>query len=459
MTKGILVCAILLSLPLTWHNPKRLVSETELQLGGDAFSRECQPFPCSDDRLPPLPLQRGGPRFTLSQRYPTSKPSLPMPWIDNNRALDFRLQSQWKDYLNVILQQCLRDNIPVDWNPNLNTQDPRWFHAPWMHYGSIGREPLRGLTYERKSRMYELSPSQKDIHQSWAVSLYNKIGAYTFYKVWKNPNSPDITNIEFNEGTVAIKLLFTQADTDSVPYLQDSLVWKAFIFNTVPVRTQDINISDARKPQDVRLIQVDLAVRDNRAGVSRWVFGTYIYNSHIKPSTECKFDVFCKLAPMGIMWGNNNPIYYKNKPETRDSYFTEKENLPNELLQARDSRIETRRDWKFGLGYEGRLNGPLDNPESSCLSCHSTAKRPYADFVPPDNSITTNREEWFRTFDARDRNQRPAFMRDHIPFDFSQQLAAGIHYFCGHPDHKDSSPCKSKKEIFKIISGKEGKPD
>jgi hypothetical protein len=32
-------------------------------------------------------------------------------------------------------------------------------------------------------------------------------------------------------------------------------------------------------------------------------------------------------------------------------------------------------DW-HGLGWGERLNGPIDNPASACLSCHMTAQWP-----------------------------------------------------------------------------------
>jgi hypothetical protein len=36
------------------------------------------------------------------------------------------------------------------------------------------------------------------------------------------------------------------------------------------------------------------------------------------------------------------------------------------------------------LGWLGRLNGPVDNPQSACLSCHGTAQSPVVSpMVPP----------------------------------------------------------------------------
>jgi hypothetical protein len=54
---------------------------------------------------------------------------------------------------------------------------------------------------------------------------------------------------------------------------------------------------------------------------------------------------------------------------------------------------------KAHLGVDGRLNGPIDNPVSACMSCHGTAQAPsLADFRPPTSSSAcfSERANWFR---------------------------------------------------------------
>jgi hypothetical protein len=51
-----------------------------------------------------------------------------------------------------------------------------WYHAPWMHYGDAGREPLHGLTSERYTPPRELSATQQRTTQTWAVGFYNAAG-------------------------------------------------------------------------------------------------------------------------------------------------------------------------------------------------------------------------------------------------------------------------------------------
>ena len=59
------------------------------------------------------------------------------------------------------------------------------------------------------------------------------------------------------------------------------------------------------------------------------------------------------------------------------------------------------------LGWNGRLNGPADNPESSCMSCHMTAQYPVLYpasplFLPEDQRPavgSTEWREWFRSLE------------------------------------------------------------
>jgi hypothetical protein len=53
---------------------------------------------------------------------------------------------------------------------------------------------------------------------------------------------------------------------------------------------------------------------------------------------------------------------------------------------------------KAHLGVDGRLNGPVDNPASACMSCHSTAQAPsLANMIPPASGpCAPMRSNWFR---------------------------------------------------------------
>jgi hypothetical protein len=245
---------------------------------GARAAQQASAFPDAHDKPP---AGWTGPVFRLSQSYPSSLPSLgTAPW----RQIDFRTQST--QYLKAVLTYALAGNTAVDFRGQDNTVR-KWYHAPWMHAGPAGREFIHGLTRERPSRPGELAPTQTSQTQSWAVSMYNPRGGYVLGRVWKNHSAPDPTKAKFPEGTVAFKLLFTSAPVSQVPYLVNSLEWQA-----------DINRSSGTTPRPVlRLLQVDVAVRDSRAdSTTGWVFGTFVYNGQAPGAT-----VWDRLVPVGAM--------------------------------------------------------------------------------------------------------------------------------------------------------------
>jgi hypothetical protein len=173
--------------------------------------------------------------FKLSQCYPQDEPRLSreeLPWYDDKerKELDFLNKKDQARYLAAILEYCYQENLENDWVVEKNKKR-KWFHAPWMDYGGTGREPIRGLTYELPSTPGKLAERQERMVQNWAVSFYNAPGGYVLGQVWKNSQAPDPKKAVFPNGTVAVKLLFTEATADEVPYLtgQEGREWQAYI--------------------------------------------------------------------------------------------------------------------------------------------------------------------------------------------------------------------------------------
>ena len=157
------------------------------------------------DARDPAPEDWKGPVFRLSQSYPKVLPAEEKyPW----RGFDFR--TQYKEYLEAVLKYCLEGNVEVDWDISKNSVRD-WYHAPWLHWGRNGREFVHGLTHERVALPEELARTQTSMFQNWAIGMYNEPGGYVVGRVWKDPNVPDPTAAKFPDGTVALKLLFTQA--------------------------------------------------------------------------------------------------------------------------------------------------------------------------------------------------------------------------------------------------------
>jgi hypothetical protein len=361
-----------------------------------SFSVEVR-FPDSHD---PAPAGWTGPVFRLSQDYPTTLPNEQKPW----KAFSF--ETQPAEYVDAVYKYVREGNQEVEWVVQDN-KVRRWYHAPWMHYGDSGREFVHGLTRERTTPRptpalpAELHPNQTSCFQNWAVSFFNAPGGYQLGRIWADPWAPDATQALFPEGTVAAKLLFTSADETQVPYLKNALEWQA---NVSDLPAQDLNCRERlrRKVQTVRLLQIDLAVRDDRANpTAGWVFATLSYDGDRAGATP-----FDRMVPVGLMWGNDplrTPADQAAGKKIADNWINPDSRTPQHL------------------GFLGRLNGPVDNPRSSCLSCHATAQTPArSPMIWPENR-PDQAPRWFRNINAGE-----SFDARSISTDYSLQVAVGI---------------------------------
>jgi hypothetical protein len=342
-------------------------------------------FPDAHD---PAPSGWAGPVFRLKQDYPEA-----LPAAGNRPWMQFSFKTQPNEYMRAVLNYALDGNREADFTVQNNTVRG-WYHAPWMHAGDAGREFIHGLTRERSSRPRELHPDQAGTWQNWAVSIYNPRGGYTIGRVWRNQNSPDPSVAKFPIGAVSVKLIFTEAPVAEVPYLAGSVEWQA-----------DINrANNAGARPTLRLLQMDVAVRDSRASsTTGWVFGTFVYDSSAAGATP-----WDKLVPVGLMWGNDPTLI-------------------GTTTALRETRINASLQIPQHLGFEKRLNGPIDNPRSSCTSCHSTAQiqadlsRTARAAIPPANATLQTLRLYFRNI----KSGQP-FDAGALPLDYSLQLQNGI---------------------------------
>lgn len=158
----------------------------------------------------------------------------------------------------------------------------------------------------------------------------------------------------------------------------------------------------------MKLLQIDIAVRDSRAdSLTGWLFGSFVYQADAPGMTA-----WDKMVPIGLMWGNDPEILEDKLPEgvtLRESWINPDLKLPH-------------------YGRAGRMNGPVDNPSSSCLSCHSTAQYAAVQRMTPDEQA--DREMIRRYF----RNLKPGepFDEGQMSLDYSLQLSVGIQNFYNH---------------------------
>jgi hypothetical protein len=269
-----------------------------------------------------------------------------------------------------------------------------------------------------------LGAAQTKCRQNWAVGFYNPIGGYVLGRIWSGvrdgtSSQPDLGTLPFPEGTVVAKALYTQSDATEVPLLAGAPTIQAHIVrddtpndNTCPSETDTKGKPSPRAEATLHLLQLDVAVRDARAPATGWAFGTFIYDGRL-PGT----DPWDKLRPVGLMWGND--------PGLADADVASGKK-PAEGVVLSD----------FGLGRafgrSGRMNGPVDNPVSSCLSCHSTAEFPSsAPMTPGKTDPWTVASCWFRDLPgtrAFGGTPTPALcgaVNGQKSLDYSLQLAVG----------------------------------
>jgi len=388
MKKGILTIVLTALLVLNHTalaEPTTFLSQEEFTAKLINLPKEVQPeflkwgrakFPSFDpNHAPPA----GTKTFELSQQYPADyKVGEKFPW----EKIDFK--SHPNEYLFAVLDYCLEGNRTVDFKVQNNTVR-KWYHAPWLHDdfrqdsngdpNGAGREYHRGMTRERRSREFELHTLQDVRAQNWAVGFYNDRGGYTLGKVWKTASGfPDPTKANFPDNTVTFKLLFTDAPVAKVPYLKGSLEWTANIYS-------DTSYKPPRLDRTVRLLQIDVAVKDPRVSAGTgWIFGTLIYDGDSVGKNPWN-----RMVPVGISWGDDGSEDSRiNEEGAFVNTSLQESRLNSFLIEVPDADYGHKAYMRhFGLG--GRLNGPVDNPISSCISCHGRAGT-YADALPVNSN-------------------------------------------------------------------------
>lgn len=370
-------------------------------------------FPSHDGEIPPATEYRG-PLFQLSAEYPDLPPeSQNEPWLDVDPMADPDA------YLLVLRDYFFEGMIEADFRAQDN-EVRTWYHVPWMHVGDNPREAIRGLTSERASRCKELGPTQTKRQQNWGIGFYNPAGGFTVGQVWADHTQPDAGRSQFLEGTVVAKLLFSDAPDSQVPHLAGAPVWTAYIKRAFP---ECGHREQGRAVRQVRLLQMDVAVKDSRAGVTGWFFGSLVYEG-----SALGEDPWKKVVPGGLQWGPDHG-YGRQQADDRDPLKETYMSDPQPVLST----------FKEELGWLGRLNGPIDNSASSCMSCHSTAQWPVrARLVPKPEASETDRMRWFRPLAGHE-----AFSEGATALDYSLQIGLSLENFkrygnAGEPERSDA---------------------
>lgn len=332
------------------------------------------------------------PIFKLSKNFPATVPDKcpECAWlkIDVNFTPSFDKPSSpnwhgqnWDKYMDAILQYVKEGQDPnlsneVGYRVEVNHKT-RWFNVPWMSYDpTAGREFVHGTTNERTAHLADLvnnSPHASNLYvgetdackkdwpygfESWSVGYYNEYGGYAIGRSIPTTGVPKVgtylgttvpAGLPFKEGTVVVKILTTNAPEECVPSLKGSPQWQIDRHKV----TADKGYECDREVQISRIVQVDVAVVDFRSP-THWVYGTFGFDGSSAGNT-----FWDHLVPVGLQWGSD-PWSFPAVPKTAS-------------LSIQQSVIDTDNPLFQHLGCAGRLAGPVDNPQSSCTSCHSSA--------------------------------------------------------------------------------------
>ncbi|AKK00053.1 MULTISPECIES: hypothetical protein [Pseudomonas] len=423
-----------------------------LALTGALFTASVHAGVFPDFGYAPPKSEYSGPPFQLSQDYPKAPPGASsMPAFFQHLPKTFSNDFEtWRPYMEEVKKYCLEGNTEIGWKVQKN-KIRRWYHMPWQHYGPNGREGISGLTKEAPIQPGQLASTQTDSGQTYAVGIYNDIGAYTIGQVWKDPDNPDPSYTSkpksFPNGTVVCKALFADIDVKTVPFLANPLLWKAY--------TTETFTSTDRSVTQVALIQMDIAVRDTRVSDTGWLFGTFQYNGAVTGKANWN-----NLVPVGIMWGND-------PKETGNDFTNPKpvETKINPALKQTAINANTQELPPTHLGWNGRLNGPVDNPQASCLSCHMTAEYQQLALMNPTfqaNPPPVGGDEWMKWFQNIPAGQ--PFSPGTQSTDYSLQLSGALANFydwkCNHSGvYADGVNACTKLQTLKLIKASNAPED
>ncbi|MBN1207590.1 MAG: hypothetical protein JXB05_22165 [Myxococcaceae bacterium] len=357
------------------------------------------------------PADWKGPIFQLSQQYPSTLPSgEPEPWKAFNPFKEGLSQEEMRkqahEYSWAVLRYIQEGNvdegasggdIEKDWTLCNNRVRP-WVHIPFQTYEPYsGREFIHGLTREAPVT-FTMKDGSKLKSTVWAVGFYDPRAAYTVGQVWK-PDGTAVfptSNVAFPEGAVIGKLLFTTATDKDIPILSNMPKWKANISaasfckceekDEQSCSFQEISQKCQRTVGEVTLMQVDIAVRDNRSP-SGWAYGTFVADGQVHASEKNPWN---RLSTLGLMWGNDTPpagtLAVSNPVDPRKNGFKQ-EVIEWDIVDRWNATTDGGH-----LGCNSRLDGPADSTRSSCLSCHMTGSVPDQDNELPAFIVTPKDE-------------------------------------------------------------------
>jgi hypothetical protein len=242
----------------------------------------------------------------------------------------------------------------------------------------------------------KLGPAQTACRQNWGLAFYNDLGGVVLGKIWgQGRHDPNLGALPFPEGTVAVKLVFTEATPADDPKLTGAPELRASIHTAnTPATTcapaEGLTSNAAPAHHKPCAVQIDLAVRENRASYKTgWVYGGFRYDGTIPGN-----DPWARLTPLGLVWGND--------PQLSDADAAAGA-APRQASSSQRARASA------AAPHERRhpTNAPPPAPRATMAAQWPTV----APMIAPAN--WADAKCWFRNLDARyvRLSQEPARLR------------------------------------------------
>ncbi len=356
------------------------------------------------------PADWTGPVYQLSDDFPRSPvdDAASQQWRDSkfDALFDEGTSQEEKaklayDYGWLVMKYIQEGNVnqkdAEDWDVCNNKVRP-WYNIPFQTYDAMsGREFTHGLT--REAPVTFSTPQGDKQSTMWAVGFFNATAAYTLGTVWQADGTAKIPqdDVSFDEGAVIGKPLFNTLSPDVLPVMANLPSWNANISDPTfcsctPANGKECTLIEESEqcPRsttewgDVTLLQFDFAVKDSRAKGTEWVFGTFVADGQRKADVA---DPWQRIALLGVMWGNDTPpegqLAYNHPVDVKKNGFKQEVifwDTADELNKYGGDDVMKQMGH---LGCNYRLNGPADNANSSCMSCHGTASVPDKNLVTP----------------------------------------------------------------------------
>ena len=375
-----------------------------------AATATAAPSPFANSQTSPPPNYKG-PLFKLSYAYPKTVPTPAMPWRDtlNGQPISKDTAGAYANALRAAVSadvQVLVGNYPA-WNAAKRGR----YNQPWL---SPIRDPIHGIfsATQTPGSLFNDPTLKVNSVNNFAAVYYNATASVTLGRFWgTTAMTPNLTTAaaQFPDGSLIIKLAFTQITGAQWPVMGESPSWS--IFSTW--FDDNGNQASTNTLFPVQLMQIDVIVKDSQAAPKTgWVFTTLVYDNRLAGS------FWDRMIPLGAMWGNDPDVKSSDKPGTLAPL--------NETWINPASPAYSRAT----LGWGGRLSGPNDGAvaapgqyidpatgqngtvpvaNSSCMSCHSPAQWQAQSFLLPGTMNSSNiyymavpsSPEWMRWFQDR----------------------------------------------------------